>query len=285
MLRLHFLGNFLGDGDPFLPVSLNYLVKLAQSVLNDDLHALSALGDQRGARADLRDIAQRPLRRRELSVAAGALRAVHQMLNRTLSFSLIDIFRPVLLGDGFCGECNGTLVGALRRLDLDLELRGLLDRPSEKLVSLFLLLLLLNPLCYVQGSRRARLTSPGGLGTSRVLGGGDLGEIDEKGHGNGLLLGPFAVLGHGVGLGSRPLEDIDRLQSFLLVELGRDGHFTVELVLELVQRMLILDLGSVYLITDRRERESLLAVARECQVFTILLREEGANLDSLVRLE
>ena len=83
-------------------------------MLDNDFDTLSAFGDLRGARADLRDLAQGPLRRRELSIAGVALRAVHQLLNRTPPFRLIHILRLVLLGDRSRGERDGSLVRTLR---------------------------------------------------------------------------------------------------------------------------------------------------------------------------
>ena len=83
-------------------------------MLDNDFDTLSAFGDLRGARADLRDLAQGPLRRRELSIAGVALRAVHQLLNRTPPFCLMHILRLVLLGDRSRCERDGTLVRTLR---------------------------------------------------------------------------------------------------------------------------------------------------------------------------
>ena len=83
-------------------------------MLNNDLNTLSALSDLRRAWADLRDLAQGPLRRRELSIAGVALRAIHQLLNCTPPFCLIHILRLVLLRDRSRCERDGSLVRTLR---------------------------------------------------------------------------------------------------------------------------------------------------------------------------
>ena len=129
ILRLLIISDFFRESDTPLPVGLNDLIQLTEPVLDDDLGSLCGLGIGGRTRTRLGKASHGALSHGEFMVIARACCRVHQVINRLLLLILVCHCLLLLLFNSLLRLDAKAFVRALRRLNLDLELGCLSDRP------------------------------------------------------------------------------------------------------------------------------------------------------------
>ena len=89
-----------------------------------------------------------------------------------------------------------------------------------------------------------------------------MGQVNELGSWYEICHRPLSRLGERIGLSLCSLKDINRLLSFTLVNLTRNRHFAIELVLEFGKRGVVIDYRMFVFVAQCREGIWLTDVAK-----------------------